>query len=130
MNELKGFDLIYLATPYSKFPGGISIAFDTAARIASRLVRSGLGIYCPIVHTHPIAIHGGLDPLDHSIWLKFDAVMMQKADAMLIATEMEGWSKSIGIQHEISVFSKAGKPIYELHNREGNDFVVSFRCCK
>ena len=54
MKELLRFDLVYLATPYSKFPGGIQAAFIDAACIAARLLRAGVKVYSPITHTHPI----------------------------------------------------------------------------
>lgn len=48
----------YLATPYSKFEGGLEAAFRAAAEVAAKLVRQGESVYSPICHTHPIAIYG------------------------------------------------------------------------
>lgn len=106
-------DLIYLATPYSKYPGGLDAAFEEASRVAAKLLRMGVKVYSPIAHTHPIAKYGNLDPLDHAIWLPFDQAIMDKASAMVIA-KMEGWEASTGIRHEIGVFGQAEKPIYYL----------------
>jgi nucleoside 2-deoxyribosyltransferase len=114
--DLKQFDLIYLATPYSRYPqskGGIVGAFQDAAALTGRLLQSGLKVYSPIAHTHPIAVHGKLDPYDHLIWLPFDEAIMAKADALLVAG-MDTWQTSFGIAHEIGVFTKAGKPIFYL----------------
>ena len=112
--RLERCSLIYVGTPYSKWPAGINDAFIEACKLTARLLSDGLKVYSPIAHTHPIAIYGALDPLDHNIWLPFDAAMMDAADAMIVAT-MDGWNESKGIDHEIQVFRKAGKPIYALN---------------
>ena len=113
MIDLQPNALIYIATPYSRYRAGITAAFGDAAALAAELLKRGINVYSPIVHTHPIAIHGGIDPVDHGIWLPFDAVMITKADALLVA-KMDGWEESFGIEHEIDEFKKAGKPIYYL----------------
>lgn len=107
------FALGYLATPYSKFPGGIDAAFREAASLAARLLGAGYVVYSPVTHTHPIAVHGGLDPLAHELWLPFDEAMMRVCDALLVAM-LPGWNESCGIRQEIDWFDKAGKPIYLL----------------
>jgi Domain of unknown function (DUF1937) len=108
---LKRFDLLYLATPYTKYEGGITLAYIGACKLAARLLRAGLRVYSPIAHTHPIAVHGGIDPYDLSIWLPFDGAMMDKADALLVGM-MAGWDLSVGIKHEIGAFGEARKPVY------------------
>ena len=105
--------LAYLATPYTGYGAGINAAFEDAAALAAQLMVAGVNVYSPIAHTHPLAIHGKLDPLDHSIWIPFDEVMMAKADTLIVA-HMDGWEFSIGIAHEVGVFEKAGKPIFDL----------------
>lgn len=112
LDDIKGKDL-YLATPYTKYPQGIEEAFEDACELCGELLRQGVTAYSPIAHTHPIAMHSGLNPLDHSIWLPFDRVRMDKADAILVA-QMDGWEDSFGIAHEIDVFREAGKPVYYL----------------
>lgn len=113
IEDVARYGLVYLATPYSKYPAGLEAAFVDAAKLTARLLRVGVKVYSPIAHTHPIAVHGNLDALDHSIWLPFDEAIMAKSDAMLVA-KMDGWDKSIGIKHEIGVFGAAEKPIYYL----------------
>jgi hypothetical protein len=105
--------LQYLATPYSKYPAGIQVAFENACQIAARLLTRGIKVYSPIAHTHPIAIHGGLNPYDHSIWLPFDQAIMECCSGLIIA-HMEGWETSYGISEEIDFFWKEGKDIYDL----------------
>lgn len=113
MSDRPKHTLAYLATPYSKYPGGIWPAFIDACRIAARLMQAGIKVYSPIAHTHPLAIFGEIDPLDHAIWLPFDEAMMNVADVLIIA-HMRGWDESKGIAHEIEFFAEAGKPIFDL----------------
>lgn len=113
MERLKKFDLVYLATPYTKFPGGIEAGFRAACELTAKLLVAGVKVYSPIAHTHPIAIHGNLDPLDHSIWLPFDGSIMAKSNAIAVAM-LPTWEVSYGVKHEIETFLKAGKPILYL----------------
>lgn len=105
--------LFYLATPYSKYPGGIDEAFKMACRAAGALLRSGVPVYSPIAHTHPIAIYSEIDPFDHDIWLPFDEAIMSHACGILVY-RADGWETSKGISHEIAFFVRAGKPIIEI----------------
>jgi hypothetical protein len=109
--------LLYLGTPYSKYPTGIESAFVDAAKVAAALLRAGVKVYSPIVHTHPIAIHGAIDHLDLGIWRPFDQAMMERCDGMLVAM-MDGWLESNGVWHEIEFFAKAGKPVLHIDPKE------------
>ena len=114
--ELRQLDrglLYFLSTPYSKYPKGLEHAFRDASRLTARLLQEGLSVYSPIAHSHPIAMHGGLEPRDHDIWIPFNELMMAKSDVLLVA-HMEGWEDSYGIIQEIKAFGKAEKPIYHL----------------
>lgn len=114
MSELQRAPLCYLATPYSKYKGGdITAAFEDAARLAAKLMQAGIKVYSPIAHTHPLAIFGKIDPLDHAIWMPFDEAMMDAA-AVLIVAHMDGWEESHGIADEIEFFERRGKSIYDL----------------
>lgn len=108
--------LSYLATPYTNFPGGLQAAFRIAAKLTAALIRSGVNVYSPIAHTHPAAVYGGLDPLDHAIWMKFDEVMMERCDTLIVA-HLTTWERSKGVAHEIAFFERAGKPIFDLNPR-------------
>jgi nucleoside 2-deoxyribosyltransferase len=111
LEHLKKYDLIYVGTPYTKYPAGIHAAFVDACRLTARLLREGLKVYSPIAHTHPIAIHGEIDPLDLAVWLPFDAAIMDKSDAMIVGM-LPDWERSTGVKHEIQAFVAAGKPVY------------------
>jgi hypothetical protein len=106
-------ELAYLATPYSKYPAGPERAFVDAVRLAAALARAGVRIYSPIVHSHPLASYGGLDPLDHAFWLPFNEVQLNAAGVLIVA-QMAGWQESAGIAHEVAFFERAGKPVFDL----------------
>lgn len=114
LSELKQFSLIYVGSPYSKWADDLDAAFVEASKLTARLMQQGLKVYSPIAHTHPLAVYGNIDPLDHSIWLPFDGAMMDKSDAMVVAM-MDGWFESKGVRHEIDVFNSAGKPVFFLN---------------
>lgn len=110
---MKDYGLIYLATPYSKYPHGLQDAFVSAAKLAGQLLKKGAKCYSPIAHTHPIAIHGSIDPYAHDIWLPFDEAIMNVSDCLFVAM-MNGWLASKGVEHEILFFRDAKKPVYLL----------------
>jgi len=105
--------LAYLATPYSRYPHGPVAAWQAACRLAGRLIKTGMHVYSPIAHCHPIARYGGLDSLDHDLWMPLDHIMTERCD-VLLAAHMEGWDVSKGIAIEIAAFEAGGKPIFDL----------------
>jgi len=111
--DLSTYPLCYLATPYTKYPDGIEEAHAEACKLAARLLVNGVMVYSPIAHTHAIAVHGKINPLDHAIWLPFDEAMMQAASVLVVA-EMPSWQVSYGIRCEIEWFMRAEKPILYL----------------
>ena len=113
LSALCGMGLVYLGTPYTKFPDGIEAAFIAAAQITAALLRRGVKVYSPIAHTHPVAVYGRIDPLDLSIWLPFDEAMMARSDALLVA-QMESWEISKGLAHEVDYFLTHDKPVLYL----------------
>lgn len=113
LDLLKSYPLVYLATPYSKYAAGIDCAFKDAAALAAKLLTAEIKVYSPIAHTHPIAIYGQLDPLDHAIWMPFNEAMMTASSVLLVA-QMQGWRESYGVNHEIVFFTGAGKPVFYL----------------
>lgn len=113
LEPLKKFDLVYVATPYSKYPAGMERAFAKAARIAGRLIEKGIKVYCPIAHSHPIASYAYMDPLDYGIWLPLNDAIMNRCDALAVVL-METWELSFGIGYEVDFFDKLGKPVFAL----------------
>ncbi len=110
--------LAYLATPYTNYVEGRDAAFVAACKIAASLIEKDVGVYSPIAHGHPIAVHGRLDPLNHAMWIAFDELMMERCDTLIVAF-LPGWQVSKGIAHEIEFFQKAGKKIWGLDPSTG-----------
>ena len=113
MKESEGSGFWYLATPYSKHPGGTDNAFVDACRVAGQLVAAGVKVYCPIAHTHPIAQYGNIDRFSHEIWMPVDRPFMGAAGGLIVCC-MPGWETSFGILSELDVFRAAGKPIVHI----------------
>lgn len=108
----------YLASPYSKYPQGIVAAFEEACRAAAWLIGRGIPIFCPIAESHPIALYGKLDTLDHDIWLANDAPKIEASVGMVIC-KMETWETSTGILWERDQFRDGKKPTVYLEWPEG-----------
>jgi len=99
--------LWYLGTPYTNFEYGLDAAFVGASKIAAALIRQGVNVYCPIVHSHPIAAHGEMDAIDHDMWMGIDAAFMERCDGMIVGM-MPGWMRSKGVNFEIDWFENEG----------------------
>jgi Domain of unknown function (DUF1937) len=110
---LRQFRLIYLASPYSKYPDGIEAAFTEVADLAGQLIKEGIPVLSPIVHSHPICEYSGLDHLSHDLWMKMDEPLMDACDAICVA-KMTGWARSKGVGIELFRFKVANKPAYLL----------------
>ncbi len=103
----------YVATPYSRYPAGLQAAFEDACRVTAELMRRGCACVSPIAHSHCIATIGGLDPVDHELWVRIDAPLLDAACGCLVVM-MPGWRDSRGVAHEIAEFQQAGKPVHFL----------------
>jgi hypothetical protein len=110
---LRGFRLVYLASPYTKYEDGLEAAFSEAADIAGQLIKEGIPVLSPVVHSHPIAEYAGIDPKDVDLWLKMDEPLMAACDAICVA-KMPGWARSRGVGIELYRFKVDGKPAFLL----------------
>ncbi len=100
----------YLGSPYSKYPDGTTAAFVAVCIATGWLIGQGVRVYSPIAHTHPVAMHAHMDPLDHEIWMPADEPMMDAAGGLLIL-KLDTWRDSKGLQIEEQTFRAAGKPV-------------------
>jgi len=100
----------YLATPYSRYPGGLPAAFEAAAEQAAILFREGVSVFCPIAHSHPLKSYPDAAENTHEAWMKFDSVFMRAAKGLIVCM-LEGWEQSIGVRQEIEFFESQGKPV-------------------
>jgi hypothetical protein len=101
-----------MASPYTHSdPAVREQRFQIACRVTAALLRSGSFIYSPIVHSHPLVAYGL--PGDWKYWAEYDLEHLQNCEELLVLT-VPGWQESIGVQAEISIAQKLGKPIHYL----------------
>lgn len=113
LKRICGDGFCYLASPYSKFAGGIVKANDAACRVAAELLLRGVPVFCPIAHSHAVAMTGQINPMNGDFWLKADAPFMRAAKCLVVVC-LDGWEESVGILLEIGQFDQMAKPIYYL----------------
>ena len=114
MKRLTQYGLVYLATPYRKYPRGLEMAFYDATMISGILTyRFGVKLFCPITHGHPMTKIACLPADDHKFWMEQDRPFMERSDALVVA-RMEGWDKSEGVAEEISFFRSWNRPVFHL----------------
>lgn len=114
VNQLKQYNLVYVASPYSLFPHGLEEAWADASAITADLTELGIHAFSPIAHSHSLAVCGAMDPHDAALWAPLNEVMMSFADALVVA-KLEGWEESKGVGEEIARFKGEGKPIYYVN---------------
>ena len=100
----------YLATPYSKYPDGLEAAFNLAIDARALLIKAGIPVFSPIIHSHPVTIRCHMDPHDHALWLPAEAPIMGAASGLILLRAVS-WEISYGMRHEREHFESVGKPI-------------------
>lgn len=106
--------LIYLATPYNHHDSLVrEQRFTLACLAAATLMKEGIHLFCPIAHTHPIALQGSL-PSGWDYWKEYDRLMLEACHELWIV-QMEGWDRSEGIKGEVLIARELDKPVYFLH---------------
>lgn len=104
--------MIYLASPYSHPEVTIrEQRFRDACRAAAQLLASGLTVFSPIVHGHPLVDHGL--PTDWSFWKRFDRDHLVRCDEVVVLM-LDGWQESVGVAAEIQIAGELGKPVRYL----------------
>lgn len=104
--------MIYLATPYSHpDPVVREQRFQSACRASAKLLASGLAVFSPIVHGHPLVDHGL--PTDWPFWERFDRDHLVRCDEVVVLM-LDGWRESVGVAAEIQIAAELGKPVRYL----------------
>ena len=110
--------MIYLASPYSHPEVMIRRQrFHAACRAAAALLASGLTVFSPIVHGHPLVDHGL--PTDWPFWERFDRDHMTRCDEVVVLM-LDGWRESVGVAAEIRIAGELGKPVRYLAPGDAN----------
>jgi len=101
--------VIYLASPYSHpDPAVRELRYEIAGEVATRLLHSGHLVYSPIVHSHPLVLHGLSTGWEY--WRDLDMAMLSRCQELLVLT-ISGWAESEGVQAEILAAKEMGMPI-------------------
>jgi len=104
-------NLTYLASPYSKYPGGREEAFKLVCKKAAELMVQGEHIFCPIAHSHPIEVEGMEGHYqDGDFWLNQDFAVLQSCNKVYVY-RMDGWQASEGIIRELEFAAQHGIPV-------------------
>lgn len=112
---LRQYRRVYVASPYTLFPGGQDAACDAIAKVVGELMVEGIRAFSPIAHGHTINRNcPDLDPSDHEMWLEQDEAWMEVSEALVIV-ELPSWETSFGVSMEADYFRSAGKPIHHLN---------------
>ncbi len=102
--------MIYLASPYSDVDTNIMRQrFEQICKIAARLMAEGHVIFSPIAHTHPIVVAGAL-PTGFDYWRQFDEEFIAACTELWVVM-IEGWNTSVGVQAELRIAERLGKPV-------------------
>jgi hypothetical protein len=107
--------LIYLASPYSNYPGGKEEAFKLVCLKAGFLMSNGYNVFCPIAHSHPIEMAGNITDTSHEFWLKQDFAVLRKCTEIWVYM-LPGWKESFGIGKELDFATEHNIPITYLRH--------------
>lgn len=111
---LRGYNWVYVASPYTSFEGDVDTAAIEINLVLLKLRAQRLyNLFSPIAHWHEAAYLGDL-PTSHEAWRDENRHKLEQCSVLLIV-ELPGWDLSDGIKWEISVMKKASKPIYFLN---------------
>ena len=102
--------MIYLASPYSDpDPSIMEYRYKAALHATGRMMQSGLHVFSPIVHCHPIIKVFNLSG-DWAYWGKYDTELLKMCTELRVL-KLPGWKKSKGVQAEIKIAKKLGLKI-------------------
>ena len=122
--------MIYLASPYTHVDDAVRESrFDAACLATSTLLRAGLHVYSPIVHSHPLVRYGL--PIEWEFWRAQDFEHLRRCDEVILLT-LDGWKASRGVQAEIELAIERDLQIRYLSpsmisNMSGGDTNMSMR---
>lgn len=86
--------------------------FRTITQFAAQIAASGLTVYSPITHSHPLTEYADL-PGTWDYWKKQDEAVMQVCRECWQLT-MDGWMGSVGCTAEIAMAKELQKPVRYL----------------
>ena len=104
--------MIYLASPYSHpDPAVREERYRATCRATAALLRAGLLVISPIVHSHPLAVFAL--PTGWEFWERIDRAYLERCD-LLVVLMLAGWRTSVGVRAEIRIAREIGLPVSYL----------------
>jgi nucleoside 2-deoxyribosyltransferase len=101
--------MIYLASPYSHADPAVREArYQAACRATAALLKAGLVVFSPIVHSHPLVAFAL--PTGWDFWERIDRAYLARCDELVVLT-LDGWRESTGVRAEIALARALGKPV-------------------
>ena len=114
MINIKQFEPIFMASPFTKFGRGHAGAYLDICKIASRFyLRYAVSVFSPISNCYGMCHHGDLPITGNQFWHEFNYPFVKACGALVIA-KMDGWDESFGVADERNSFRAAEKPIYYM----------------
>ena len=113
----------YLASPYTNPDNPTDRLyceqrFAEACAGAAKLMATGMAIFCPIAHSHPVAAYLPTEQrCSHQFWLAQDFAILDMADK-LIVLKLFQWERSYGIKQEIIFANKHDIPVLYIDPEE------------
>jgi len=107
--------ICYLATPYSSSNYMERYErFYAVTDAAGKLFQSGINVYSPITHSHPI--NESQRSMSHlfEVWENYDLYVINKLCKGLIVLKIPGWKESIGVNSEINYANLRKLPVFYL----------------
>lgn len=127
----------YLATPYTarRDDGSMDMElmtrrFEQTCVLVGALTKTGLHVWSPIVHWHPVALRVDL-PHDYAFWQRINHEQIDRSSGLLVP-ELPGVDTSVGVKGECEYAIGSCIPIeilpetrvLELLHEEGWQLVV------
>jgi Domain of unknown function (DUF1937) len=101
--------VIYLASPYTQSDAAVRESrFHAACSATASLMRAGLHVYSPIVHSNPLVHYGR--PVAWEFWQEHDCEHLRRSESLVVLT-IDGWNTSRGVRAEIDLAIELDMPI-------------------
>ncbi len=101
--------MVYLCSPYSApDPAVREQRFHAACRAVAELLRAGVYVFSPIVHSHPLVAFDL--PTEFVFWASIDREHLARCDEVAVLM-LDGWAKSVGVREELRIARELGKPV-------------------
>ena len=104
--------LYYLSNPYNGTDEQEEQRAHLAAKACVTLLKSGISLVSPVVHTHALGAHLSLSKDERrALLMPVDIELLHRCDGMIVL-KLEGWQDSIGMRAEINFCQAKGIPVY------------------